>query len=362
MPYYSSMDLFNIFRNWLKKMKFKLFSVLLCAMLFMTSHARAADGLHVINVRGKVMCGTNLSAPALVSKTEDGRWKGFDADICQAFSLAIFGQPDKFEMVDIKANEISKALRLGKIDVMLGGANISAKADMLSSYTPATLLYYDQQGFLARGNKEASSMEDFRGAKVCAVANTADYSNVEDFSLRYDLDFSLLPFNSEERAKQAFLLNRCQILTGNRIFLNGVLQTSFENYDPEESEVQLLPEAVALKPSYILVAKDNDKLQAIARWIVNALQLSDLYGISSANAKVKIGLKNSSQRNLVGDDSKLWLSFGLNPTWVRQALSFVGNYGEIYERNFGKNSSLKLDRAENNYLKDGGLINPIPFL
>ena len=45
-----------------------------------------------------------------------------------------------------------------------------------------------------------------------------------------------------------------------------------------------------------------------------------------------------------------------------KALADVGNYSEIYDRSFGRFSPLKLERAENNYLKDGGLINPAPFL
>lgn len=348
--------------NWLKNMKFKVLFALF-SFYFWAGNALAADnGLYYVQSRGKVICGTDLTAPAYASKTEDGQWKGFDADICRAFSTAIFGMPDKFDLVDIPADKISAALKAHKIDFMLGGADFSAKSDALSAFAPAALLYYDQQAFLARNALDATSMEQFKGAKVCAVSNSADLNNVEEYSLRYDLDINILPFTSENRAKQAFLLNRCKILTGNRIYLQGVLERSFSDFDDDEFDIKLLPEAIALKPVYVLADKNSPKLQAIARWVVNALQLADMYDINAANAKVKIGLKNTSQRNLMGEDPKLWLSFGLTPTWVRDALAYSGNYGEIYERNFGKNSSLKLNRAESNYLKDGGLINPVPFI
>ena len=348
--------------NWLKNMKFKFLFALLSFCLMAHNSSAANNGLQYIQSRGKVVCGTDLTAPAYASKTEDGQWKGFDADICRAFSTAIFGMPDKFELIDVPADRISSALKSHKIDFMLGGADFSAKTDAVSAFTPAALLYYDQQAFLARDALGATSMDQFKDAKVCAVINSADFNNVEEFSLRYDLNLKILPFTSENRAKQAFLLNRCKILTGNRIYLQGVLERSFSDFDDEEFEIKLLPEAIALKPVYVLADKNEPRLQAMARWVVNALQLADLYGISAANAQVKIGLKNTSQRNLIGEDPKLWLSLGLTPTWLRDALAYTGNFGEIFERNFGQNSSLKLDRAENNYLKDGGLLNPMPFL
>lgn len=343
-------------------MKFKFLFALLGLVFTTVNSYAASDGLYLIQSRGKVICGTDLTAPAYASRTEDGQWKGFDADICRAFSTAIFGMPDKFELIDVPADKISAMLKSHKIDFMLGGADFSAQTDALSAFAPATLLYYDQQAFLARNALGATSMEQFKGAKVCAVSNSADLNNVEEFSLRYNLDLNILPFTSETRAKQAFLLNRCKILTGNRIYLQGILEKSFSDFDDEDFDIKLLPEAIALKPVYVLTDKNEPKLQAIARWVVNALQLADMYGINAANAQVKIGLKNTSQRNLIGENPKLWLSLGLKPSWLRDALAYTGNYGEIFERNFGKNSSLKLNRAESNYLKDGGLINPLPFL
>ena len=44
------------------------------------------------------------------------------------------------------------------------------------------------------------------------------------------------------------------------------------------------------------------------------------------------------------------------------ALAKIGNYGEIFERNFGQYSTLQINREENDYLKNGGLLNPLPFL
>ncbi len=339
-------------------MKLKFWAVLLLCLSTIGEAAAADAGLRYINARGRIKCGTNLASPAYASQDENGMWKGFDVDLCQALSIAVFGMPDKYEMVDVRADQVSKMLKTGRIDVMMGGSALSAAAEATGQFAPATVAYYDKQIFLARDAEKAKSMEDFRFANVCVVTNSNDQNNVEEFSARYNLGLKMLPFNSELRAKQAFLLNRCRLLTGNFIYLQGVWKEHFE----ENPSVKMIPEALALKPSYILVAKDNPKLQAVVRWVVNALQMAEMYGMNSRNASIQIGLKNTSQRNLTGDNPKLWQTFGIKPQWLRQALSKVGNYGEIFERNFGQHSELKLPREENNYLRDGGLFNPQPFL
>jgi len=39
----------------------------------------------------------------------------------------------------------------------------------------------------------------------------------------------------------------------------------------------------------------------------------------------------------------------------------VGNYGEIYERNLGSGSALKLDRRHNKPWNEGGILYSPPF-
>ena len=343
-------------------MKYRFFFIL-CTFILLPFSLHAADaGLRFINSRGEIRCGTDLSVPDFASKTEDGKWRGFDADICRAFSYAIFGRGDRFTMVDVKTNTISKALESNKIDFMLGGSTVSANLDVSPAFAPATLLYYDHQAFLARDANETESMNDFNGAKVCVMADSPELNNIEEFSDKYNLNLKPLVFGSQSGAVQGFLLNRCRLLTGGRIFLRGIQSTHFGENSEEENGIRLLPEPIALLPYYLITAKDNDKLQNLAYWMINALQLADIYGVNYHNASVQIGLRNTSQRNLFGEDPKLWLSLGLTPNWVRSALVDIGNYGEIYDRNFGRFSRLKFDRAENNYLKNGGLINPSPFL
>jgi general L-amino acid transport system substrate-binding protein len=54
-------------------------------------------------------------------------------------------------------------------------------------------------------------------------------------------------------------------------------------------------------------------------------------------------------------------SLGLKPDWVADVISAGGNYGEIYERNFGSGSGLNIERGMNRLWNQGGLLYAPPF-
>ena len=66
-------------------------------------------------------------------------------------------------------------------------------------------------------------------------------------------------------------------------------------------------------------------------------------------------------QRLLGSAGDLGSRLGLDNKWMSQAIKAVGNYGEIFERNVGKASPLKLDRGLNATWSKGGLMYAIPF-
>ena len=52
----------------------------------------------------------------------------------------------------------------------------------------------------------------------------------------------------------------------------------------------------------------------------------------------------------------------LEPKWLDDAVQIVGHYGQIYERNLGKDSDYKIKRQEGKLLKNGGAVTPDPFM
>lgn len=342
------------------KRKFIFFAEIAAFTIAMTSIVQADDaGMRLILTKSKVVCGTDLDSKTYAYKDEeDEQWKGIDVDFCKILSLGIFGRADRFEMVNVNADEIQNALNTDKIDVMLGGAPFSASIEAGKKYAPAALLYYDKQMFLTKNIEEATSMKDYDGQRICVVNGSEDLDNINDFKRRYNLDFKPLTLASNLRAKEAFLLKRCEIMSGNEIYLKGIVKNNFT----DSNNLAIIPETIEIKPNYAYTAYDNKTLQVVVKWIINALILAEQKDINSKNIDIFIGNDETSIKNLLGIDPKLWEKFNLNPNWVKTAIREFGNYGEIIERNFGEESELKIPREENKLIRDGGLMKAQPFI
>ena len=66
-------------------------------------------------------------------------------------------------------------------------------------------------------------------------------------------------------------------------------------------------------------------------------------------------------QRLLGTAGDLGSRLGLDNKWMLQAIKAGGNYAEIFERNVGKASPLKLDRGLNATWNKGGLMYALPF-
>ena len=338
-------------------MKLKLLFLIFLSCFFYHNAFAVDAGFRFIKTRGEVVCGTDLSSKNYAYKDENGFWHGIDADLCRVFSAAVFGRTDRFKLVDVKANQVNSAIANNKIDIMLGNAPSTASKDISGRTTQAAILYYDKLMFLAHAIDNASSMEAYKGKKVCTVANSENYYNLQNYSDKYNLDLKPLFFNNDQKAKEAFLLKRCDLYAGSELYLKGIYD-GIGNYN---LDVEMLPEIVAEKPVSAQVLRDNQKLRVAVKWIINALALAEQNGITSKNVDVFIGVKENSLKNLLGINPDLWSKFELNPDWVKIVLKELGNYGEIYDRNLGKDSKFKSERGKNNLIENGGLINAQVF-
>jgi general L-amino acid transport system substrate-binding protein len=64
---------------------------------------------------------------------------------------------------------------------------------------------------------------------------------------------------------------------------------------------------------------------------------------------------NPEIRRLLGLEGIAGKGLGLSDDWAYRIVKQVGNYGEVFERNVGQGSPLKIERGLNAQWKDGGL-------
>lgn len=338
------------------KLKF-LITLFISLNCFSLSHAQETALKNIYAHQG-VRCGTNLASKTYAYQDKEKRWVGIDADLCRAFALAILGNSDAIEMIHVDVDKIAKALNSGQIDVMLGNNAPSANYEISNNIETVTPIYFDKQVFAAHAIEGATSMEDYKGATVCVLKDSLDAYNVKEYSRKYGLHLKSIPFRNMQDARAAFFTNRCQLFSSSEFYLTGITKAVVSS----SQDIRILPETIAYQPVYAFVSKNNPQWRVTVKWILNALLLAESLDINSKNIDTVIGVENPSTKYLLGIDKKLWSKFNLSPEWVKQALKEMGNYGEIYERNVGKDSIIGIARDKNNLIENGGYLTCQPFL
>ena len=90
-------------------------------------------------------------------------------------------------------------------------------------------------------------------------------------------------------------------------------------------------------------------------------QTAEELGVTRANVDQMLKSDNPEIKRLLGTEGKFGEAIGLTNDWVVRIIRHVGNYGEVYNRNVGEGSPLKLPRGRNALWNQGGLIYPLPL-
>jgi general L-amino acid transport system substrate-binding protein len=64
---------------------------------------------------------------------------------------------------------------------------------------------------------------------------------------------------------------------------------------------------------------------------------------------------NPEIKRMLGSEGKFGEAIGLTNDWAFRIIKHVGNYGEIFEKNVGQGSPLKIQRGQNALWTKGGL-------
>ena len=113
-----------------------------------------------------------------------------------------------------------------------------------------------------------------------------------------------------------------------------------------------------------MVRRDDPHWTRVVRWTLNALILAEEYGVTRDTVADQIEeARDPRIRRLLGVEGGFGTRLGLSDRWAYQAISAVGNYGEVFARNLGSDSALDLARGLNAQWNatPGGLIYGLPI-
>jgi general L-amino acid transport system substrate-binding protein len=104
------------------------------------------------------------------------------------------------------------------------------------------------------------------------------------------------------------------------------------------------------------VRQGDDKWFNVVRWTLFSLIEAEELGITKENAEAGLKSANPVVTRFLGVEGDNGQQLGLDPRFAYAIVSAVGNYGEIFERNLGASSELKIDRGLNALWNKGGLM------
>lgn len=315
--------------------------------------AGAGDTLKAVQERGALNCGVSSGVQTGMSTLDSaGNWNGFEVDFCRALAAATLGDATKIKYVPLEIKTAFTSLQSGGIDVLARTATHTFIRDVeLNVAWPGTYLY-DSQGFLVKSSLGVTSAKELEGASICVSAGSNYELNLTDYFRKNNMGFTPVAANSRDQNEKNLQAGRCDVYAN---VLSALAGARAKMPNPEEWVV--LPELISMEPIGPVVRKDDSRFQDIVGWTLNALIAAEELGITQANAEeMKESSTSPEVQRLLGKSGDFGVKLGLSNDWALNAIKAVGNYGEMFDRNLGAGSPIKLERGLNNLWSNKGLM------
>ena len=314
--------------------------------------AMAGKTLDAIKSRGALNCGVNPSLPGFAAADSQGNWTGLDVDVCKAVAATVLGDANKVKWTPLNATQRFAVLQAGEIDILSRNTTWTLNRDASLGLHFTGTTYYDGQGFMVNKKSKITSAKQLKGATVCVQSGTTTEKNLNDYSKVNKLNIKPVVFDTQEATNKAYFAGRCQAYTTDASGLASVRNKEATNPDDHV----ILPDLISKEPLGPSVRRGDDEFFAIVKWVVFALIEAEEYGITQANVDQMKSSTDPVVQRILGTSEDTGKLLGLDKEWAYRAIKAVGNYGEMFERNVGPKSTLKLPRGLNNQWNKGGLM------
>ncbi|MGE5384484.1 MAG: amino acid ABC transporter substrate-binding protein [Betaproteobacteria bacterium] len=331
--------------------------LLLLAALFVAPAAWAGKTLDTVRQRGEVACGVTPGLAGFSAPDNKGNWSGIDVDVCKAIAAAVLGDARKVRWVPLNSQQRFTAIQSGEVDILSRNTTWTLTRDASLGLHFTSIVFHDGQGFMVRRKSGITSARQLDNAVVCVQSGTTTEKNLADYLRAEKIHARPVVFEGYEASLKAFFAGRCQAYTTDASSLAAILQRETRN----PADYRILPELISKEPLAPAVRRGDDEWFAIVKWVINALINAEELGVTQANVDAQKSGGDPVARRLLGNGDDTGKALTLDAGWAYRAIKAVGNYGEVFERNLGSGSPLKLPRGANNLWNRGGHIYAPPI-
>jgi general L-amino acid transport system substrate-binding protein len=313
--------------------------------------AASAGTLDDVKSKGFIQCGVSQGLIGFSNPDDKNNWTGLDVDFCRAVAGAVFDDGQKVKFTPLSAKERFTALQSGEIDILSRNTTWTMGRDTSLGLVFAGVTYYDGQGFMVKKSLGIDSALKLDGASVCTQTGTTTELNLSDYFRANNMKYEVVAFEKADEVVAAFDSGRCDVYTTDQ---SGLYANRLKLKNPDENVV--LPEIISKEPLGPVVRQGDDAWFNVVKWTYYALLNAEEAGVTAAN--VGDMMANSTDpgiRRLLGVEGDFGKAIGLENKWAANAIKAVGNYSEIFDRNVGPDTNLKISRGVNALWNKGGI-------
>ncbi|MGQ3676356.1 amino acid ABC transporter substrate-binding protein [Xanthobacter sp. TB0139] len=315
-----------------------------------TATGASAQTLNQVKERGELICGVSKGLPGFSAKDAEGKWTGFDVDLCRGVAAAVLGDAQKVKFVPLSADERFPALQKGEIDVLSRNSTWTLEREGDLGLLFAGVSYYDGQGFMVPFSRNLTSALELGKSKVCVQSGTTAGGNVEDYFKTNGMELELVTLPDSDGVVASYKDGKCDVISAD---MSQLYALRLKLDKPADHIV--LPDVVSKEPLGPVVRQGDDQWFNIIKWVLYGMMNAEELGVTSQNMDEALKSQKPQVKQLLGIDSTAGRALGLPNDYVVLVVKAVGNYGESYERNVGTGSKLGIPRGINQLWNMGGI-------
>ncbi|MFI7344763.1 transporter substrate-binding domain-containing protein [Streptomyces sp. NPDC049936] len=308
----------------------------------------AQNTLDAIRARGGVRAVVSQGILGLSLPDGRGGWTGLDADVARAVAAAAVGDADAVEWLPTDPAERLARLVSGAADVAACNLSWTLGREACQPVLFAGVTCYDGEGFLVRAADGISRPEQLDGLRVATQEGTTTAGNLAAWFGARGLRVEPVAYATPAEALAGYADGACAAYVLDRIALAGARAAL-----PRPQDHTVLETAISREPMALAVREDDPAWFRVCRWVLQFLVAAEdsVHGQGSRTAA----------EEAAGLAGKHGPALGLDEDWARRVLDAVGTYGDVYERNLGAASGLRVSRGANALWTEGGLHYPLPL-
>lgn len=300
--------------------------------------ASAGPILDRIRADGVLRCG-GVERPGLIAVEDNGKAAGLELDLCRAIASVVLGPNGRLEFRRYDSEKAFADVRAGKDDVSFLTGREMIDNGLTGKMVAGPAVFVETMSVMVPKDSPVQRLDQLANHPICFALLQRAQDHLTSWFAERHLDFVRMGFQEDVEMNDAYAVNYCGGLAGEATTLADTRASG----DLAKSEHRLLPETLAAYPVVAATGAQDGEWAAIVAWTIDTLVQAD-----TKETEWTLGGVDSLRVNAP--------ELGLTAGWQKRLVDLIGAYGDLYARNLGDKSELKLPRGANMPVALGGAL------